>query len=519
MKKIINHIGIGFFLLSFFTSCYDDKGNYVYHDIETLKIDTTGLDRYLWSNVLQGDSIIIRPQIILPEGETANLKYYWLAYPQYYGPVQDGNAMIYPPADTLSTEKDLAVKIMLKPATYNIIYIVENTVTGLREFMSFYTTVQKTLETGLFILQEFDGNTDVDIIRTDRTMMGTPTRVKKYYSFIYGAPLEGKPLFLNFCRSYTYPNDYFYLFTDKKGQRLSGQDFTLMEEFDQMFYNIPTFKPEGYTFLNNTEFLVNDGKLYLLYVNQANDRKFSAAVAGDYRLAPYFPNETITTWQPVPGQMNYNMVVYDQKKERYLPLNPYASQFSQFKEKAEDAPFDVNNIGLKLLYAESGFEKYFYSIFEDNAGKKWLYLPKFANIVDNGNLAQENGIYDLSGCTDIANARFWGICGAGPIMVYATENGLYSYSFQGNGKSNELYSFPSHLQITSLCLWRPGGHPMDSRVVWVGAWDDVQKKGYLYEFEIGPASGVLETNPFGKQVQNPEIFNDYGKIKHLIFKL
>ena len=519
MKKIKEYITLGLCILGVFTSCYDDKGNYDYHDIQKIRIDTTGLDRTLWQNVLQGDSIFIRPEVIVPEGTDTDLRYYWLAYPQYYGPVQDGNAMVYPPADTLSTHKHLAIKMTLKPATYNIVYIVENLKTGLREFMSFYSTIQKTLETGLFVLQEFDGNTDVDIIRTDRSMMGTPTRAKRYYSSVYDNPVPGKPLFLNFCRSYSYPNDYFYLFTDREGLRLSGQDFTLMEKFDEMFYTVPNYNPQGYTFLNNAEFLINDGKLYLLYINQANDRKFSAAIAGDYNLAPFFPDETITTWQPVEGQMNYQMVVYDQKKQGYLPLQSYASEFTRFKEKDPEALFDVNHIGYKLLYAGSGYEKYFYSIFEDEAGKRYLYLPKFTNIVDNGNLAQEKGIYDLSACADIEHAKFWSVCGAGPIMVYATGNGFYSFNYQGTGDSQLLYNFPSNLEVTCLYLWRPGGHPADSRVVWIGAWDKSAGKGYLYEFEIGPASGLLEANPFGKQVNNPEIFEDFGRIEYMIFKL
>lgn len=519
MKRMKYYSGLVLCFWMLFASCYDDKGNYDYHDVLKVKIDTAGLDRTLWNSVLQGDSLFIRPKVVIPEGENARLKYYWLAYPQYYGPIQDGNAMVYPPADTLSVERELAVKMMLKPATYNIVYIVQNEMNGLCEIMNFSTTVQKTLETGLFVLQEFDGNTDVDIIRTDRSMIGTPTRARKYYSSVYGAPIPGKPLFLNFCRSYSFPNDYFYLFTDQQGMRLSGEDFTLMETFEDMFYQAPAYKPEGYTFLNNTEFLINDGQLYTLYINQANDRKFSAAIAGNYMLAPYFPNETITTWQPVENQMNYNMIVYDQKNQKYRPLQVYASQFAQFKEKAEEAPFDVNNIGLKLLYAGSGFEKYFFSVFEDQNQKRWLYLPKFANIADNGNLAQENGIYDLGGCTDIANARYWAVCGAGPVMVYATENALYTYNYQSTGESNRLYSFPANLKVTSLYLWRPGGHPADSRIIWLGAWDEGAQKGYLYEFEIGPVSGVLEANPFGKQVDNPEIFDGFGKIEHLIFKL
>ena len=58
----------------FFTNCYDDKGNYSYHDINTIEIGKfPGFD-----NLTVGDTMIITPELTFSKGvETENLIYAW----------------------------------------------------------------------------------------------------------------------------------------------------------------------------------------------------------------------------------------------------------------------------------------------------------------------------------------------------------------------------------------------------------------------------------------------------------
>ena len=64
------------------------------------------------------------------------------------------------------------------------------------------------------------------------------------------------------------------------------------------------FNPQNAFYTNSCDFLVNDGKLHVLYANKANDRKFSAPVAGDYTSDSFLMKNTRTTWRPVEGAID-----------------------------------------------------------------------------------------------------------------------------------------------------------------------------------------------------------------------
>jgi hypothetical protein len=61
-------------IVLFFTNCYDDKGNYSYHDINTIEIGKfTGS-----TSLAVGDTIDIKPELTFSRGvETEGLKYTW----------------------------------------------------------------------------------------------------------------------------------------------------------------------------------------------------------------------------------------------------------------------------------------------------------------------------------------------------------------------------------------------------------------------------------------------------------
>lgn len=511
-------------ILSALNSCVDNNINSTFNDVTSFDVDTAGWYNKMRINTYyKGDTIKANVTLKNAAGNE-NMKYYWLIYSTSYSQVTEGNKLVWPPADTLSKKLSLVAPLMKKPGFYYVTLVAENLDTKRMSITTVPITIKNSIESGLFALEEINGNTDVDIFRSERMAMGNPIHLKQYYNTAFGHAMPGKPQYL------AVSNDlpYLYLFSESEGGRLSSADFSLMADFSQLFYNAPSnIQVEGYLNANNTEFLVNNGKLYSIYTNKANNLKFSSPIAGDYSMAPWMPSQT-SDYAYIDGNwvllQNSHMVVYDQKYQRYLQIpasNPYAAQFSSFKTTTADAPFDVNNIGKKMVYGEYGFNSSFYSIFENSTGQKSLYLPNFTTI-DVGNFSANSGVIPMDQCQNIANAKYYGVCGAGPVLVYATDNELYAFNYQGNGTSNKLYSLPSNLKFTTIHLWRPGGHPADSKIIWAGVWDEAAQKGYVYEFEISPSAGILDSSwadMIGLQVDNPAIFDGFGKIKMFRFKL
>ena len=116
-----------------------------------------------------------------------------------------------------------------------------------------------------------------------------------------------------------------------------------MNDWSDMFYDTPeNFNPETSFFTNNCDFLINDGKLHVLYANKANDRKFSAPIAGDYEAAPYLMYSTRASWRPVTGAINAYQVIYDEKNKRFRPYFSNGTSVTAFKGtngKFEDIRF------------------------------------------------------------------------------------------------------------------------------------------------------------------------------------
>jgi hypothetical protein len=523
-NKILQILFFAVCILSALNSCVDNNINSTFNDVTSFEIDTTGWYKKMSSNTYyKGDTL--KANVTLKNApESGSMKYYWLIYSTTYSQVTTGNKLEWPPVDTLSKKLTLSAPLTKTPGFYYVTLVAENLDTKRKSITTVPITIKNSLESGLFALEEINGNTDVDIFRSERMGMGSPIHLKQYYNTAFGHSMSGKPQYL--AASYSLP--YLYIFSESEGRRLSSADFSLMADFNQMFYSAPSsIHVEGYLNANNTEFLVNNGKLYSIYTNKANNLKFSSPIAGDYSMAPWMPSQT-SDYAYIDGNwvllQNSHMVVYDQKHQRYLQIpasNPYAAQFSSFKTVSTDAPFDVNNIGKKMVYGEYGFNSSFYSIFENNAGQKSLYLPNFTTI-DVGDFSPNSGIISMNQCENIDNAKFYGVCGAGPVLVYATDNDLYAFNYQGDGTSNKLYSLPANLKFTTILLWRPGGHPADSKIIWAGVWDEAAKKGFIYEFEISPSAGILDSSwadMIGLQVDNPTIFDGFGKIKMFQFKM
>lgn len=518
MKYILPFI----LLLITFSSCYKDEGNYDYQtedEVGIIKIDTIGVpDRLaLLRNLNPGDTVKMQMNIAYNHKE--NLRYRWIAYPYPYNAVQNGNAMVYPEADTIATTKDLEWVVSLNSGNWTFKYFAEDTISGQKTFFDFgnYTVInQNGSRTALYLLTEVEGQTDIELYSSTLSLIwsGDKTYPRYRSQTLACGLLPGSPKFLGYSSS----SGVIYAFTDQNGYRLNKAGLTKLDEFKDMFYNEPSYNPQTFININSCDFFINDGKLHALYKSKSNDGKFSAPISGDYSLSPYLSYQTKTTYNPTSGAINADQIVYDAKHNQFRPYYPQAATIANFKTTAGNAVADANNVpGTPLAIVDcNGGGTY---AIVDVAGIPYLYRFSFYNVVDDGDLSQ-GSIMSLAGCTDLLSAKKVCSSEAGSVFFYATDKNVYSFSTtSGKTVSNTLYTCEANEEVTCIAQMPSGGFPTEGCVLWIGIWDTVEKEGKIVEFEVDPYAGTARSQwgpMFGSTHPNPYKIGGYGRIVDML---
>ncbi len=531
MKKIIYFISVALFASLFaMTSCYKDEGNYNYISAEEageITFDTIGIANRLAlvSNLNPGDRVVFEPNVHYAHPERLRYRWFVLTLTRgSYQPVQNGNIMEYPPADTIAYTKKLDWVVDLNPGTYRFYLMAEDSVTGMRGYYQAqerYTSVnQSGQQTGLYLLTERDGQTDIEVYTSALMLIyGGDSCYYDYYHKVTGKYLEGKPRWIRGTHTGKTVKNGYLVATDKNLYRLNAVGLETMNDWSSMFYNTPeTFDPQASFFTNSCDFLINDGKLHVLYANKSNDRKFSDPIAGDYEAYPYLMFNTMASWRPVTGAINAYQVIYDEKNHKFRPYYSMATQVSSFKNTTADAYVDANKVptGVKAVFNGGGNST---NVLLEQDGKTWLYRYIFYNVVDNGDLSFQGARsrIDMSGCTDIKNAKLFASCTAGYAFYYATDNAVYGFSTSSQEDvSKVIYTCEPNEKVTAIYAYGSagGGWPTSSCILWVAVWDEQKQDGKLIQYEVDNNYGIPNSmwGPMFGAPDNPVVTTGWGKI-------
>ena len=530
-----------FALMASLSSCVTDDGNYSYlspEDAGEIKFDTVGMPtemRYVFSSLSLGQHIEYTPKVKYAHPE--NLDYKWLAFKTDYStykPVQVGNAQVYPEPKVIGTSLNLSWDVDLEPGTYKIYIEAVDRVTGMKAYFyphsSNYTTMNGPASvSGLFMLVERDGQTDIEAMGSSLMLVaGGDHSEPAFYSTSTGNSIPGKPLYIR-CSSAGKNSKESYIVATTEGVfRINHTGLTMMDKWDDLFYNTPaTFAPQYSTLDTNTgcEMFINNGKLHVLYASKANDRKYSDVIAGDYEAYPYLMPASRSTWRPNPEAINADQVIYDKKNHCFRPYYPMASTVSHFKSTIADAYADANHLPSDPVAILNGGGNTTWAIL-DKDGSRWLYQFCFYDVVDNGDLSYggERAIQNLDGCTDIKNAKYWASNTGGNAFFYATDNKVYSYSTSsGATTSNSIYECEAGEVVTAIYLGGSagGGWPTSKCVFWIATWNETTKNGRLIQYEMDINNGVPQ-DMFGPAFAGKGgayITDGWGKIKSMTFSM
>lgn len=527
------------FALAAVAACYEDKGNYDYHDLEVVAIDTTDVGMQSEYSIMRFDELALNPKIyfegkLVTDDSQAPLDYLWTIFSANVGV---GASTVI---DTLSTERVLNAVISRTGGNYYVQLTVTNRNDGIRQFFRIPVAVSEVFDGGWMVFYERadqPGYSDLALIYNPWTKLNA--NYNRSYTNLYettnGELLQGHPVrCFDIAVSLASGNNYVGLCTDYTLVGVSENGVEKALEFNDFFYEAPDrmapiwYGQHGSGVMSgqSSEVLINDNKIY------TNTYSFSATEGRATRFGvPKFADGIgeLAAWNAeVPATLYYGIVVYDQTNHcfRYAAYN--AAQLDTFGEQdLSVAAFDVNNTGMTLLLADwgkgtsqaAGLRPYEYIIMAKGQ-ERYLAVANFSS-----STPQDNnigiGLYPLdSFCPDIDKAVSVSASHVGSFIYYSAGNKLYNFAYDSQLPATVAWEAPSDKEeVTCVRIMKYyhgtiygfGMVPRSDNLVHIATWNEETQQGHLYQYLINPASGILDmTNCYDYDIP--------GKVKDMAWK-
>lgn len=534
-------------VLSLF-SCYEDKGNYDYVELNEVSL-TTPIEgsRYV---VDRYDTLYIEPQFdfSLQQLADSDMSYKWEIYLDDWANTETQSIV-------LSTEKNLRAQITRPASTtdYAVVLTVTENSTGASYRFKYYVSVLPSVLSGLMVLQDENGKCRLDYLAS--TYAEPSFASNRHVSHVYainndGIALEGTPRGVSFSlvtkSSYEPQVKNLYVWTDKQVARINSSDFSLEYADNDLFMVSPekinVTAMERSLSKNYVTIMINDGQAHALnqQATMSYGYQFSralkpnASLTGEMRFAPY-------VYQPdlFSSETGYSAILYDEIGKRFVKVahgydvEPVIFAFNEQEEENKTLYFDVNNIGMDMIWMGKNYGALVYAVFTDGA-KRHLYRMRFnvaSTVTENGEevinpqvYKQAAAKYDFSAAAEGDDAKFFE-CGrfAANSMLYASSKNIYSYDF--GAKRGILINdpFPEDEEITDFCIYNveeytPNLADISGALLYVATWNG--KEGKVYEYPINRTTLRLNnrSDANGNLRAPYNVFGGFGKVVDMCVK-
>lgn len=495
-------------------SCYSDLGNYTYHDLDEVVIDTTGTGMQANYAIQRFDTLELSPHIYFNGQQVDNdaaapLSYQWTIYSAATGA---GMSTII---DTLGHERHLKTPIMRTGGNYLVQLVVTNQRDGIRQFFRVGVTVSEAFDGGWMVFYERadrPGFSDLALIFNPWTKSNVT--VDRAYTNLYeltnGAPLQGRPIRCFDIAMSLGANNYVGLCTD---YTLVGVTDIAIEQamaFNNFFNEAPErMAPTWYSHHGNggvsgqcSEVLINDNKIYTnTYFNSASgerESRFGIAKFDDGvgELAPWNAE--------LPNQLNYGIVVYDQTHQCFRYAAYERAQLEAFGIQSSTAAFDVNNTGMQLLMGDWGvgqqrLQPYDYLLMSRGTERKLAVANFSTTTPEDSHIGV--ALYDMTTlCPAVAEATTLAASNVGSFVYYGAGSKVYLYAYDSGLPATVAWEAPSaDEEVTSVriqkyynTVYSTAMMPSCDELVHIATWSELRHEGHLYEYRINTASGDLD---------------------------
>ena len=536
MKQIYTKILSIFALMLLLTGCYEDKGNYDYHVLDKVEIDTTNVHMLSQYSIMRFDTLHLEPKVLFNGSDAADapLRYVWTIYSATSG--TGSNTVI----DTISTERVLDCPITRTGGNYYVQLAVTNMNDGIRQFFRIPVAVSEVLDGGWMVFYEKadkPGYSDLALIFNPWTKLNV--NYNRFYSDLYettnGECLPGLPVrCLDIAVSLASGNNYVGLCTDSTLVGVSENGIEKALEFADFFHEAPkAVSPiwygehgSGVMSGQNSEILFNGSDIYTntysFSATQGRTTKFGVAKFADGIGA-------LAAWNAeLANTLNYGIVVYDQTYQcfRYAAYN----EASLERFEAQDntiAAFDVNNTGMELVMGDWGkglsmgvsLRPYDYLIMK-KGDEYYLAVANFATSTPSSPDIGV-GLYPMNTlCENISKVSSMAASHVGSYIYYASGNKVYDFAYDSKQNATVAWTAPDEDEdVTCVRIMKYyhgtvygfGMVPKSDNLIHIATWNEKKRQGHVYQYLINAASGVLDT----------EKCYDYvipGKVKDMAWK-
>lgn len=488
----MKRIQLKYSLFLFFTlsllgqGCKKVKNDFNYDPVNKLSITEPSSGKA--TDIKLGQSLLFSPVITgTKDLDPANLAYEWSVY-------EITQEMLNAPISVLSREHDLNLVVGAPFALgklYNLTLKVTDNKTGVSAFIFYTLSVVNDFSQGWMVLEDNPGGGDFSMVLPNGTIF------RNVYSALNGSKLPGKPLALEIS-SYVVTDDVtaaskkIYAIGENFGMELNFITLTPKFDFPFLFYKAPdVVKPTlANWFLGpSMGVIINDGKMH---VNIAGGFPGAKKWAGfllapgqglNYSLAPYVASGSLSS----PGRLFNQLIVYDQIGKRFYAVNSPATAMTAFEPQASTV-FDMNNVGMTMLFMEEAPSSNFNAIMKDALNDNYLLQFKsgpYTTAAPAITLTRKKII--VPGGTPISG---FGASKISSHLFYATENKIYLYE-PASGISTLQYTFPASEKVTLLRAPSPAFVPAQIAVI---TWNGTESKMYVFpQFVNGSTVGQIAT--------------------------
>lgn len=534
MKKTVLFTLLSVLLL--FTSCFDDKGNYKYNDLDEINITFPG-------NVGTNDDIILMgklggPLDIKPEvtyGEPQHLKYTWERYKQGQETeiLTNTKDLQY---DKISSSSD---HISWQVGTYSLKYTVSDTITKQTLTKLVSLTIRSITPVGVYVLYGDNTSSDIATIENSDFTQGMDNAEQKmrYYSSKFGKEMEGKGIAIHWYGSRN--GDLYrglFVFTDKTGSNINTTDFSENVSFKKMFYlwNRPQYAPK---IASVTDFVMDDYRAYLyVKLQNGNEQLYEGNIDQfynedpDYRgnmmpasdaMSSLFKSGAISPDLPGAGDLGYNAEKHEFIQSSYngLPLDPDENPSAFDPSDLGDGNLIGIDFGQFNTYgwnkwaiyktADDKLIAYHFNDYPDEDKSRFDLKQTIASSDMNPELLNTNG-FSMSTATD-------------GIGYFSTQEKIYSMDVINDPTSiSEIFTPNAGEEITDIRLLKVGIEEDDVKILNSYFQEKENKalyvvtrkgdRGFIYRVPV-TTEGELDTT------QKVQKWEGFGIIRCITFRL
>ena len=432
MKHII------YLLLSIvlFTSCFDDKGNYDYIDINEVTI--SGFEKSTYTVISYIDTLRINPDVKgTLSSKDEDFEYSWKIIPENldFANVEEGEDFI------VSQEKNLNLPIYLNAGKYICFYLVKDKASGVVYKHKFVLQARTTTSEGWLVLGD-NGNNDARMDVVMYNASGEDVIVARNI-WVNDDYETGKPQSLQYC--YHSNQGVLTLMTTEKGSyKLDVEDLHVGDDnnFRWDFGLTPEdlrINASGYSLYTEPAYrgviddkgdlyiasFANYGSVYEYPCNQFNGETI--------KMAPFVGVHHVFDWPYTFSPF----LLYDETNQQFLTFRSNAAYPSE-PDFSGEILFDAKT-GKDFVHGESGTGGLTWAILKDpNSSRYYYYVFKFLHDglfeqVYHGELLGEG----LNNVTKFACDNLF------PYIFYVSNNKIYQFNVNTpDTPAKEVLSFP-----------------------------------------------------------------------------